>query len=65
MHITANGGLGPDGDIVAQLNITQDDGAGIDQYALAQFGCDTAKRAQAGRGEVRHGLADPGLAVLL
>ena len=54
VHIAADRHLRPNRNIIAQRNITQDDRAGINEYARAQLGGVSAEAAQAGGGVVVH-----------
>jgi hypothetical protein len=59
VHVTADGGLGPDGNIVRQFHIAEYDCAGINQYPLADARALALEAAQAGGGVVSHNQAAP------
>ena len=55
VHITANGNLWPDGDIILQFHVSQHHGAGINENALAHPGCLPLEAANTGSVVMLHG----------
>jgi hypothetical protein len=52
VHVTANHGARPDGDVVTEFDLTEHDGTGINENPVTQFGLNTCEAAQAGSGVV-------------